>query len=318
MGVELDSSKWSIPPIFNWIKKEGNVSDHEMLKTFNCGLGMVCIVDPKDIDQVLNIIGSNDEEVFVVGKVVKRSKDIVIVNNFSTTNTAQCQMKPSIDLCKRKPLKKRIGVLISGSGTNLQALIDHTKNPDNESAAEIVLVISNKAGVEGLKRAERAGIPTKVVRLADFPKEAFESTEKQREAFDTEMHKALTQYKVDIVCAAGYMRILSEKFINLWNGKLINIHPSILPAFPGVNAYKQALDNGNRITGCTVHFICPEIDAGAIIAQDYVFIEPNDTEKTLEERGKSIEHKLYCKSLELLARDKIQLSQDGKKVIWND
>lgn len=142
--------------------------------------------------------------------------------------------------------KKRVGVLISGSGTNLQALIDHTLDPHKGSLAEIAVVISNKAGVEGLKRAERVDIPTKVISHKDFP---------TREAFDEELLKALNAFNVDLVCLAGFMRILSSKFVKQFKGKLINIHPALLPSFKGIDAHKQALDAGVRYTGCTVHFV---------------------------------------------------------------
>jgi len=142
--------------------------------------------------------------------------------------------------------KKRVGVLISGSGTNLQALIDHTLDPLKGSLAEIAIVISNKEGVEGLKRAERAGIPTKVISHKAFP---------TREAFDTEVMKALDFMNVDLVCLAGFMRILSPTFVTHFRGRLINIHPALLPSFKGADAHKQAIDAGVRFTGCTVHFV---------------------------------------------------------------
>lgn len=154
-------------------------------------------------------------------------------------------MKPHTHLNHGAP-KKRVGVLISGSGTNLQALIDHANNPNIGSMAEIALVISNKAGVEGLRRAENAGIPTLVVSHKEYP---------TREAFDRVMTQALEKANIQIVCLAGFMRICSSEFVRHWRGRLINIHPSLLPSFKGSNAHELALAAGVRVTGCTVHFV---------------------------------------------------------------
>ncbi|KFM78301.1 Trifunctional purine biosynthetic protein adenosine-3, partial [Stegodyphus mimosarum] len=177
-------------------------------------------------------------------------------------------------------MKKKVGVLISGSGTNLQALIDYTQNPGNQSNAEIVLVLSNVAGVEGLKRAERANIQTEVLSHKLY---------KSRVEFDMAVHSILKEYGVEIVCLAGFMRILSREFVQLWQGKLLNVHPAILPAFKGMNAHKQVLNTGAKITGCTVHFVEPEVDAGAIIEQAAVRVDTTDTEKTLQEKVKVLE-----------------------------
>lgn len=142
--------------------------------------------------------------------------------------------------------KKRVGVLISGSGTNLQALIDHTLAPLKGSLAEIVVVVSNKDGVEGLKRAQKVDIPTAVVSHKDYP---------TREAFDEQLIKILDSFNVDLICLAGFMRILSAKFVTHYRGRLINIHPALLPSFKGIDAHKQALEAGVLYTGCTVHFV---------------------------------------------------------------
>lgn len=135
---------------------------------------------------------------------------------------------------------------MTGSGTNLQALIDSTTNPNKNSNAEIVLVISNKPNVKGLERAEKANIPTLVIKHTDYP---------SRVDFDMAVHKVLAEQNIDLVCLAGFMRVLSPEFVNLWNGKMINIHPALLPSFKGTHAHRQALEAGVRITGCTVHFV---------------------------------------------------------------
>lgn len=136
--------------------------------------------------------------------------------------------------------------MISGSGTNLQSLIDYTQDPTKNSSAEIVLVISNVANALGLNRAEKACIPTLVISHKKY---------KSRVEFDMEVHKALKEAGVEIICLAGFMRIVSEEFVRLWRGALLNIHPSLLPSFRGIHAHRQALEAGVKFTGCTVHFV---------------------------------------------------------------
>lgn len=142
-----------------------------------------------------------------------------------------------------KAPKKKFGVLISGTGTNLQALIDHVRNVERQSVAEIVLVVSNVDGVEGLNRAHRAGIPTKVIPHKNF---------KSRVDFDMKVHEALTTAGVEYICLAGFMRILSAEFTQKWYGKILNVHPALLPSFKGANAHRQAIEAGVKISGCTV------------------------------------------------------------------
>src|ERR1051326_3466567 len=159
----------------------------------------------------------------------------------------------------------RTAVLISGRGSNLQALIDATRAPDYP--AEIVLVISNVETAEGLARARDAGVPTKVISHKSFA---------SREAFDAAIDQALREAEVSLVCEAGFMRIHSEWFVKRWEGRLLNIHPSLLPAFPGIGVHEQALAAGVRVSGCTVHFLTHELDSGPIIAQAAVPVLPSD------------------------------------------
>lgn len=292
IGVFLDCNKWTIPPVFQWIANEGNVGDDEMLKTFNCGLGMVAIVSPEDAQTVIDV---SEGEARVVGHVlnVEEESPKVNVRNF----------KESLNTRHTQIVKKKFGVLISGSGTNLQALIDHIKKMDGRSAAEIVLVISNIDGVEGLRRAQRAGIPTKVISHKGY---------KNRVEYDMKVHEALTAAGVEFICLAGFMRIISAEFVNLWYGKILNIHPALLPSFKGHDAHKQALAAGVRITGCTVHFVAPEVDAGAIILQGSAPVELDDTVETLSERVKKVEHRIFPEAMELVAQGKVVLRPDGK------
>jgi phosphoribosylglycinamide formyltransferase-1 len=196
----------------------------------------------------------------------------------------------------------RVGVLISGRGTNLQALIDACARPD--FPASIALVISNKADAYGLTRAEDAGIPTAVINHHDYP---------DRPSFDKAMDAALRGAGVDFVCLAGFMRILSEGFVEAWQDRLINIHPSLLPAFKGLDTHQRALDAGVRITGCTVHFVRPAMDDGPIIAQAAVPVLSGDDADRLAARILESEHVIYPLALRLVAEGKVRVV-NGKTV----
>jgi len=198
--------------------------------------------------------------------------------------------------------KVRTAVLISGRGSNLASLVEAACAPDYP--AEIVLVISNKADAGGLTLAERGGIAAKVI-----PHKQFAS----REEFDAAIDAALREADVSLVCEAGFMRIHSEWFVQRWEGRILNIHPSLLPAFPGIRVHEQALSAGVKVSGCTVHFIVHELDSGPIIAQACVPVLPNDTTETLAARVLVEEHKLYPQALALVASGKVKL-ENGRAV----
>ena len=190
---------------------------------------------------------------------------------------------------------KKVGVLISGRGSNLGALIEGQAN----AAYRIVLVISNVEGAGGLERAALANIPTRVI-----PHKG-----KTREAFDAELDQALREACVEIVCLAGFMRILSDGFARAWEGKLINIHPSLLPAYRGTRVHERVLEAGEAQSGASVHFVVPELDAGPVIAQASVPVHPNDSPETLAARILEVEHRLYPAALNLVAEDKVRLEK---------
>jgi phosphoribosylglycinamide formyltransferase-1 len=196
----------------------------------------------------------------------------------------------------------RVAVLISGRGSNLQSLIDAAKAPDYP--AQIALVVSNKENAAGLDVARRAGIPARVI-----PHGNFES----REAFDRAIDAALRDARIDLVAEAGFMRIHSDWFAKTWEGKALNIHPSLLPLFPGIRVHQQALDAGVTESGCTVHFIVAELDSGPTIAQAAVPVLPGDTAETLAARILVEEHKLYPAALKLVAEGKVKL-ESGRAV----
>ena len=191
----------------------------------------------------------------------------------------------------------KLAVLISGRGSNLQSLIDACAAPD--FPAEIALVISNRPKAAGLDRATKAGIPQTVIDHKDF---------QSREDFDKALDDALRMAKVDYVCLAGFMRMLTPEFVNDWRGRLVNIHPSLLPAFKGLHVHERMIDAGVKLAGCTVHFVSAEVDSGPIIGQAAVPVLPEDTAETLAARILEQEHKLYPACIRLLAETKARLS----------
>lgn len=307
--VRVDATAWNILPVFAWLAAAGGVNEYEMLRTFNCGVGLILVVSPNNVKEVMSLIVG--EKATIIGEVEKLpagDDQRVVVENFAKAMDVVMRpfLAPVIERLA-KP-KKRVGVLISGSGTNLQALIDKTQDPAANMGCEIVVVISNKRDVEGLRRAERAGIPTKVVTHTDF---------KSREDFDMACHTILQENRVDIVCLAGFMRILSAPFVRLWRGRMLNIHPSLLPLFKGTHAQKQALDAGVRISGCTVHFVEEDVDAGAILVQKTVPIEHADTEDILQERIKTVEREAFPEALKLIAHGHVYLNTSTNRLVWS-
>jgi phosphoribosylglycinamide formyltransferase-1 len=186
--------------------------------------------------------------------------------------------------------RKRVAILISGRGSNMAALITAAKAPDYP--AEIVLVVSNKPDAGGLRLAAVAGVPTATVDAKGLP---------DRAAFEAAIDRHLTDAKVDIVCLAGFMRILSPAFVERWHNRLINIHPSLLPDFPGLDTHARAIAAGVKKHGCTVHFVRASVDSGPNIARAIVVVRPDDTPDTLADRVLVEEHKLYPKALAMVA-----------------
>jgi len=200
--------------------------------------------------------------------------------------------------------KLKLGVLISGRGSNLQSLIDATKK--NNFPAEIVIVIANVSNITGLEIAKKANIPVQIINHKTFNK---------REFFEDELHSVLTKAKVELVCLAGFMRILTDHFIHLWLDKIINIHPSLLPSFKGLNTHNRAIESGAKFSGCTIHFVRPEVDGGPIIIQAVVAIDQNDTPETLANRVLVEEHKIYPLAVKLIATKKVSI-KNGR--VWTE
>src|SRR6202049_2264271 len=200
-------------------------------------------------------------------------------------------------------MKRRVAILISGRGSNMSALIEAAREQD--FPAEIVVVISNRSGALGLDKARASGVATLTIESKTFGKD--------RAGFEAVLQSALTQHKIDLVCLAGFMRLLTAEFVQRWYGRMLNIHPSLLPAFPGLDPHSQALSAGVKISGATVHFVIPETDAGPILMQGAVAVRDDDTPDTLAARILKVEHRIYPDALRLLASGLVRLDGDTCK-----
>jgi phosphoribosylglycinamide formyltransferase-1 len=187
--------------------------------------------------------------------------------------------------------RKRVAILISGRGSNMAALIDAAKDP--AYPAEIVLVLSNRPDAGGIAAAQQAGIQTAIVDHKKF---------KDRESFEQEVQKILEAHAIDIVCLAGFMRLLTPWLISRWDGRMINIHPALLPAFKGLDTHERAIAAGVKEHGATVHFVVPEMDSGPIIVQASVPVMPDDTPDALARRVLAVEHRIYPEALKRVAQ----------------
>jgi len=201
-------------------------------------------------------------------------------------------------------MKKRIGVLISGRGSNFEALAASV-DAGRISTAEIAIVLSNREDAPGLDRARARGIPARGIASKGL----------EREAFDRQIAAALQEKGVDLVCLAGYMRLLSPYFVRAFPNRILNIHPSLLPAFPGLEAQRQALEYGVKFTGATVHFVDEQLDAGPIIIQAVVPIEDGDTVETLSARILREEHRIYTEAVNIVLSGRYRIG--GRRVLLN-
>ena len=199
-------------------------------------------------------------------------------------------------------MNKRIGVLLSGRGSNFEALADSISSARIPNA-EIAIVVSNREGAPGLDRAESRGIPIRAI-----PSKGLE-----REAYDRQVVAVLNEHKVDLVCLAGYMRLLSPYFVAAFPNRILNIHPSLLPSFPGLESQRQALEYGVKFAGCTVHFVDENLDAGPIVLQSVVPVADNDTEDSLSARILQEEHKIYSQAVRIVLEGRYKIA--GRRVL---
>ncbi|GAA0476277.1 MULTISPECIES: phosphoribosylglycinamide formyltransferase [Tatumella] len=201
---------------------------------------------------------------------------------------------------------KRLVILISGTGTNLQAIIDACRSGQLAEAAEIVAVFSNKVTASGLDRARQAGIPAHALTPSDFA---------DRQQFDRQLMKLVDEYSPDLVVLAGYMRILSAEFVQHYAGHMINIHPSLLPAYPGLHTHRQVLENGDKQHGVSVHFVTEQLDGGPVILQAVVPVNNGDTEQQLQDKIRVQEHVIYPQAIQWFLENRLRL-KDG--LAWLD
>jgi len=197
-------------------------------------------------------------------------------------------------------MKSRVAILISGRGSNMAALIEAAKAKD--FPAEIAVVISNRAEAAGLERARASGVATEILESKPFGKD--------RAAFEKVLEEKLAQHRVELICLGGFMRLFTAEFVQRWYGRMLNIHPSLLPSFPGLDPHGQALKAGVKISGATVHFVIPETDAGPIVMQGAVGVRNDDTAEALSERILTVEHRIYPEALRLLASGRLKLEGD--------
>lgn len=199
-------------------------------------------------------------------------------------------------------MSKRIGVLLSGRGSNFEALAESVASARIPNA-EIAIVISNREGAPGVERAKARGVATRVI-----PSKGLE-----REVYDRQVAAVLDEHKVELVCLAGYMRLLSPYFVAKFRNRILNIHPSLLPSFPGLESQRQALEYGVKFAGCTVHFVDENVDAGPIIVQAVVPVKDDDTEATLSERILKEEHRIYSEAVRIVLGGKYKIA--GRRVL---
>jgi phosphoribosylglycinamide formyltransferase-1 len=204
-------------------------------------------------------------------------------------------------------MKRRVAILISGRGSNMAALIQAAGAKD--FPAEIAVVISNRSDAGGLDRARASGVPAVTIESRSFGGD--------RAAFEAALQSALDEHRIDLICLAGFMRLFTAEFVQRWYGRMLNIHPSLLPSFPGLDPQGQALRAGVKISGATVHFVIPETDAGPILMQGAVGVHDDDTPDTLGQRILAVEHRIYPAALRLVAGGLVRLEGDICKATGN-
>ena len=229
LGVGIDLARLPVLPVFKWLAEQGGIAELELLRTFNCGIGMIAIVQPDAIEAVTEVLTEGGETVALLGEVIRPRVSI----GWSTTVTSISRDETP----RRHPDLRR--------GSNMTALIDAAKAAD--FPAEIVTVISNRADAGGLEKAAASGIPTVVIESKPFGKD--------RAAFEAVLQRALDESKIELICLGGFMRLFTAEFVQRWYGRMLNIHPSLLPCFPGLDPHGQALKAGVKISGATVHFV---------------------------------------------------------------
>uniref|UniRef100_A0A8C5IJN0 phosphoribosylformylglycinamidine cyclo-ligase n=1 Tax=Junco hyemalis TaxID=40217 RepID=A0A8C5IJN0_JUNHY len=291
VSAVLDALSWKIPEIFGWLYKEGNLSAEEMAQSLPCGIGAVLVVQKELAQHVLQDI-QRQQEAWLIGRVV-----------------APCHTGRALGMSLREAFRglPRPGADVSpvcslpAGGTTLPALIGGAREPG--SCAQLVLVISNRPGVPELRSAARAGIPTRVIDHKLYG---------SRSEFDSTIDRVLEEFSVELICLAGFMRVLSSPFLRKWKGKILNASPSLFPLTKDRNAHQEPLESGFKVTGCTVHFVLEEPGAGAAIRREPLPAGPGDTEAALGERLQEAELRAFPLALQLVASGAAWLGAHGR------
>ncbi|KAI6243237.1 Trifunctional purine biosynthetic protein adenosine-3 [Aphelenchoides fujianensis] len=292
----IDCESFTIPPVFQWLQRWSPVRPSEMFRTFNCGIGMVAVVKSVHLSAVVEHLKAEKIEAKPIGRLFERAaigggKDAVRLLNAEHAFDGKVACANDEEYLKRP--RVNVGILISGTGSNMKRLIERSQ--ERGSRCHVSVVISNKPDVRGLEIAAEMGVETLVIPHGS-----------DRTEFEAKVTKALEDRGVELICLAGFMRILTGEFVDHWRNRVINLHPSLLPAFKGAHAVKLALEAGVKITGCTAHFVVEDVDAGQILAQEAIRIDPQDDEDRLHEKIQRKEHEMYPKVMEEVARQLLE------------
>ncbi len=261
LGAEILLGAWELPAVFEWIADRARLDSEQMLGTFNCGIGMVLVVKQASAGSLIEVLRRHEEQVHVIGRVGEGH---------------------GVSLSGRAEVTRRVAILISGSGSNMVALV---RSMTGDHPARPVLVLSDNPEALGLDRAQELGVTATSVERRAFGRD--------RAAFEAALARPLEAARPDFVCLAGFMRILSPDFVSRWAGRMMNIHPSLLPRYRGLNTHARAIAAGDAEAGCTVHEVTAALDDGPILGQGRVPILANDDPEALAGRVLEMEHKLY-------------------------
>ncbi|PAA78424.1 hypothetical protein BOX15_Mlig017299g1, partial [Macrostomum lignano] len=306
LGANINLTAWQIPKLIRWLMHSAGMGIEEACCTFNCGIGMLIVTKQQWLANLLNRL----PEAFVVGELVaKPGVNLIGQDSVSPLATMEYVLGGLPSATAAQPVA--LGVLISGTGTNLQALLDYSRQMGTSCPYRVALVISNVATAQGLQRATKAGVPTSVLSHKDYPG--------GRPAFDAALVEELRSKGVQLVAMAGFMRIVTRVLLDAFPGRVLNTHPSLLPAFKGAHAHRDVLASGVRVTGCTAHFVVPEVDAGPIVLQAPAPVLPGDSEETLQDRVKLLEHRLFPAAVAAVARGDCRFvaGPPADKCVWS-
>ncbi|CAD5229451.1 unnamed protein product [Bursaphelenchus okinawaensis] len=286
LAAQIDCSAYPMPSVFSWLQQNGPVEPKEMFRTFNCGIGMTLVVASEVKEQVLKTLNGLNTKHWEIGRLAKRTEDSVVLEGFRS-------VFPNFDLDYLKRKRVNVGILISGTGSNMVKLIEQSRS--SGSNCYVSVVVSNKENALGLQKARRMGVDTLVIPHGT-----------DRAEFERKVTKELKSRGVELICLAGFMRILTSEFLNAWPNRIINLHPSLLPSFKGAHAVELALAAGVKFTGCSAHYVVEDVDAGKILEQSVVTIKPHDDKESLHKKIQEKEYEMYPKVMEAVALEMLK------------